>query len=126
MSPAAVRAYLDQELATLREQITRSRNGSALSVKRLERALLQAEERIKRKLDSAKDPGVTWEQTGIDYLEIDEAHAYKNLRTASNIPGVAIDGWQRASDLDIKLAWLRSSPGSRVAGGAAGPPLAQL
>jgi hypothetical protein len=71
MSPRAVRAYLDRELATLREQISRSRNGNALSVKRLERALLQAEERIKRKLDSAKDPGVTWEQTGIDYLEID-------------------------------------------------------
>ena len=44
------------------------------------------------KLDSAKDPGITFEATGIDYLFVDEAHGYKNLRTPSNIPDAAIDG----------------------------------
>jgi hypothetical protein len=61
-------------------------------VKRLQRAKLQAEERLKKLLDSVKDPGVTFEQTGIDYLFRDEGHRDKNLRTASNIPGVGIDG----------------------------------
>jgi len=42
-----------------------------MSVKRLQGALLRAEERIKKKLDSAKDPGITFEATGIDYLFID-------------------------------------------------------
>ena len=37
---------------------------------------------------ATEDPGITFEQTGIDYLCVDEAHGYKNLRTVSNIPGV--------------------------------------
>ena len=56
-----------------------------MTVKRLEKALLRAEERLHAKLDSAKDPGITFEATGIDYLCVDEAHGYKNLRTPSNI-----------------------------------------
>jgi len=38
---------------------------------------------------------------------VDEAHGYKNLRTPSNIPDAAIDGSMRASDLDMKISYLR-------------------
>ena len=76
----------------MRDFIQTSKEGDGLTVKRLEAALLRAEERLKAKLDSAKDPGVTFEATGIDYLFVDEAHGYKNLRTPSNIPDAAIDG----------------------------------
>ena len=44
-------------------------------------ALLRAEERLKAKLDSVKDPGKTFEATGVDYLAIDGAHGHKNLST---------------------------------------------
>ena len=30
---------------------------------------------------SHKDPGLSFEQSGIDYIVLDEAHDYKNLRT---------------------------------------------
>jgi N12 class adenine-specific DNA methylase len=46
---------------------------------------------------------------------VDEAHGYKNLRLASNIPGVAVDGSNRATDLDLKMSYLRGRHGRRVA-----------
>ena len=87
--------------------------------------LLAAEERLKAKIDAAaKDPGVTFENTGIDYICIDEAHLFKNLRTLSSIPGAAIDGSMRASDLDMKLSWLREHHGRRVTTLATATPIA--
>jgi hypothetical protein len=87
-------------------------------------ALLRAGERLKAKLDSAKDPGITFEATGIDYLCVDEAHGYKNLRTASNIADAAIDGSMRASDLDMKTGYLRRRNGARVVTFATATPIA--
>jgi N12 class adenine-specific DNA methylase/SAM-dependent methyltransferase len=124
MSPAAQRAYLEGEVAALVEMIQRAKeNDARFSLKRLERMKLQAEERLKEKLDGAKDPGISFEQIGIDYLFVDEAHAYKNLRTTSNIPGMAVDGSQRASDLHMKLEYLRERH-PRVATLATATPIA--
>ena len=116
--------YMKTELDRMREFITASKEGDGLTVKRLEGALLRAEERLKKKLDSARDPGITFQATGIDYLLVDEAHAYKNLRTPSNIPDAAIDGSGRASDLDMKISYLRSRNGARVVTFATATPIA--
>jgi N12 class adenine-specific DNA methylase len=124
LSPAAQQAYLDRELDVLRTQLERSRSGGGLTVKRLEGALQRAEERIKKLTDSVRDPGITFEQTGIDYLFVDEAHGYKNLRLVSNIPGVGIEGSQRASDLDMKIAHLQERHGARVVTFATATPIA--
>ena len=124
MSAAAQQAYLNRELERMREQIQRSREGDGLTVKRLEAALLRAEERLKAKLDAARDPGITFEATGIDYLFVDEAHGYKNLQTPSNIPDAAIDGSMRASDLDMKISYLRERNGRRVVTFATATPIA--
>ena len=56
--------------------------------------------------------------------ELDEAHDYKNLQTISNIRDAAIDGSQRASDLHMKLEWLRDRHGDRVATMATATPIA--
>jgi N12 class adenine-specific DNA methylase/SAM-dependent methyltransferase len=124
MSAEAQRAYLDVELDRMRDFIQASREGDGLTVKRLEGALLRAEERLKAKLDSVKDPGITFEATGIDYLFVDEAHGYKNLRTPSNIPDAAIDGSMRAADLDMKISYLRRRNGARVVTFATATPIA--
>ncbi len=124
LAPATQQAYLDSQLEELRTQLGNSRSGSGLTVKRLEAALARAEEGLTRLTDSDRDPGVTFEQTGVDYLIVDEAHGYKNLRTPSNIAGVAVDGSQRASDLDMKLGYLRGRHGNRVATFATATPIA--
>jgi N12 class adenine-specific DNA methylase len=71
MSAEAQQAYLDRELNELRAWIAEARNGEGLSVKRLEATLLRAEERLRGKLDRARDPGITFEATGVDYLAVD-------------------------------------------------------
>jgi N12 class adenine-specific DNA methylase/SAM-dependent methyltransferase len=124
LSAREQQAYLDRELSQIREWIETAKAGERLTVKRLEGALLRAEERLKAKLDSAKDPGVTFESTGIDYLCVDEAHGYKNLRTSSNISDAAIDGSMRASDLDMKIDYLRRRNGRRVVTFATATPIA--
>ncbi len=126
LSAAEQQAYLDRELDQMRTWLANARkeDGKGLTVKRLEGALLRAEERLKAKLDSAKDPGITFEATGIDYLCIDEAHGFKNLHTLSNIPDAAIDGSMRASDLDMKIGYLRRRNGARVVTFATATPIA--
>jgi N12 class adenine-specific DNA methylase/predicted ABC-type ATPase len=94
------------------------------TVKELEGLVEKAEERIKEQLGSVdRDPGLTFESTGIDYLFVDEAHTYKNLRTASAIQGMGIPGSQIATDLNMKLHHLRSRY-DRVATLATATPIA--
>src|SRR6185437_15282355 len=47
-----------------------------------------------------------------------------NLQTVSNIPEAAIDGSMRASDLDMKISYLRHRNGSRVVTFATATPIA--
>ena len=124
LSAAEQQQYMDRELAQFRRWIAEAKKANSPSVKKLEGMLLRAQERIKAKLDSARDPGITFEATGIDYLCIDEAHGYKNLRTPSNIRDAAIDGSQRASDLDMKIDYLRRRNGRRVVTFATATPIA--
>lgn len=125
MSPEAQRAYMKKEVEQFRTFLERAQDSETkFTVKRMESALARAEERMKRKLDTTKDAGITFEQTGIDYLVVDEAHGYKNLRTVSNIPGAAIEGSARASDMDMKLDYLRGRHGGRCATFATATPIA--
>ena len=126
LSADAIQAYMDREVKQIRDWLEAVKDSEGrLTVKRLEAMLLAAEERLKAKIAAAaKDPGVTFENTGLDYLCIDEAHLFKNLRTMSSIPGAAIDGSMRASDLDMKLQWLREHRGRRVTTLATATPIA--
>ena len=71
LSPQEQHVYLDRETGQMREWLAAARKGEGLTVKRLEATLLRTEERLRAKLDSAKDTGITFEATGIDYLCID-------------------------------------------------------
>jgi N12 class adenine-specific DNA methylase/SAM-dependent methyltransferase len=124
-SPETQAAYLHEQVAALRVQLARIQaSETGLGVKRMQKALQRAEEAVKDKLAARHDPGITFEATGLDYLVCDEAHAYKNLRTPSRIPDAAIDGSNRASDLDMKLHYLRGRHGDRVGTFATATPIA--
>ncbi|MFJ4230029.1 helicase-related protein, partial [Paenarthrobacter nicotinovorans] len=131
LSPEAEAAYLSTEVAQARAELEAVKNngqdnGQANSsiVKRLEKAVMSREERLKAKLDTPADPGISFEETGIDYLVVDELHDYKNLETPSNIPGAAITGSNRATDLHMKTEFLREREGRRVITGATATPIA--
>ncbi|MCZ7538125.1 MAG: DEAD/DEAH box helicase family protein [Acidimicrobiia bacterium] len=117
--------YLGEEIATARTALDGSKDGKGLSVKKLERRIAQMEETYRRLLsEHTEDDGVRFEETGIDYLFVDEAHAYKNRRVDSSIDGVANTGSQRAQDLDSKLWALRRMHGPRVVTFATATPVA--
>ncbi|MGA2162919.1 MAG: helicase-related protein, partial [Solirubrobacteraceae bacterium] len=118
-------AYLERQLAEIRnaldEQLAR---GAHLTIKRLEKKVWRAEAAMEKRLDGAVDPGVTFEQTGIGYLFVDEAHGYKNLATVSNIPGAGIIGSKRAEDLYMKVEHLRRTDNEHIATFATATPIA--
>lgn len=116
--------YMQREVDQLRSALDKLKEEGGLSVKRVEKKVQQAEERYKKSLAITRDPGISFEDTGIDYLIVDEAHMYKNLATVSNIQDAAIEGSQQASDLHMKLEYLRDRHGDRVATVATATPLA--
>ncbi|MDA3146506.1 helicase [Leucobacter sp. UCMA 4100] len=95
------------------------------SVKTIERQLATQEEKLSKMLDIDHDEGISWEETGIDYLCIDEAHYFKNLAVNSSIDDLnRAQGAQRAQDLDMKLWYHRDHlKQSRVATLATATPL---
>ncbi|MET9528243.1 UvrD-helicase domain-containing protein [Streptomyces coeruleorubidus] len=128
MTPQTQQAYMDEELALLRSQIEKikERDGDDPSLKQMEQTLANQEEKLKERLDTLKDQrGIFFENTGIDYLFVDEAHEYKNLRTVSNLPGAAISGSGQATQLHMALGYLREhNESGRVATLATGTPIA--
>ena len=75
-------------------------------------------------LDSERDIGVTFEQTGIDYVMVDEAHLYKNLEMVARSEGFNTSGSKRADDLLMKLNYLRDrNPDGRCGSLFTGTPI---
>ncbi|MDG4793115.1 SNF2-related protein [Micromonospora sp. WMMD1082] len=110
MSPEYQRTYLKSKIEKLERRLELAKGARQKRlVKQLEGAIGRAEERIKKKLNTKKDPGLTFEMMGVDYLFVDEGHLFKNLERPSRIPGMGIPGSNRSTDLDMKLRWLRET-----------------
>ncbi|MFF9070496.1 SNF2-related protein [Streptomyces sp. NPDC014891] len=126
--PDTQRAYLDREMRSLREQLDAAAEAGMArnTVKQIEESLANAEAKLQQQIDSMDDEiGVFLEDTGIDYVFLDEAHEFKNLRTVSAIPGAAIQGSAKATKLHMVLDHLRATNESeRVATLATGTPIA--
>jgi len=116
--------YIKGQVAQVRSVLDDAKAGQAMSVKRIQRKLLKLEEKLKNRLDVSRDEGVCFEDSGIDYVIVDELHLYKNLATESHIQDAAIDGSARAADLHMKLEYLRSTGRTRVVTGATATPIA--
>ncbi|WP_324590530.1 helicase-related protein [Citricoccus sp.] len=104
IDPAKRAEWLAEQLTELDELVKDAEAG--MSVKRVE----AAKKRVQAAYEKATritDPGITFEETGIDYLFVDEAHHYKNLQRTSDLGELACQGSNRATDLDFKLRALR-------------------
>ncbi|MBM9839665.1 DEAD/DEAH box helicase family protein [Rhodococcus hoagii] len=110
VSPDTQIAYIEKEKMALAEALLGAKeSGSGHTVKEIEKALASKEEQLQRLIKAkGKDAGITFEQTGCDFAFVDEAHMYKNLARPSNSSDLSvIDGAQRATDMDMKIAFLR-------------------
>lgn len=125
LQPAHEADFLDRQLEETRAAIQRAKErGSSAGLRRAEKQLARREETLKAKRDIPRDPGISWEETGIDYLIVDELHEYKNLETISEITDARIGGSKRAMDLLAKVEHLRATHGDRVLTGATATPIA--
>ncbi len=86
------------------------------AVKNLERIKKTKQAQLKKLMDdSKKDNVLTFENLGVDFLYIDEAHYYKNLfmfTKMNNVAGISNAASQRASDLKLKCEYLQELHGS--------------
>ncbi|MDG9728371.1 DEAD/DEAH box helicase family protein [Streptomyces sp. DH41] len=128
LRPDTQRNYLDHEMQSLRDQLDVAAQAGMHrnTVKQIEESLANAEAKLQQQIESmGDDNGVYLEDTGVDYVFLDEAHEYKNLRTVSAIPGAAIQGSAKATKLHMVLDYLRTTNESdRVATLATGTPIA--
>lgn len=109
VDPVKTRAWLEEEISGLRAELEAKKASgekSRVTVKSIEAAIKKLEVRHEA-ITSNKDAGLTFEDTGCDYLFVDEAHGFKNLRRTSDFQELAHTGSNRASDLDYKLRSLR-------------------
>lgn len=90
--------------------------GKRVSVRRLEQLKKQKEKEIKELTDSTKfDDLINFEDLGVDYLFIDEAHNYKNkffFTKMTNVAGLnQSSNAKKASYLDFKIDYINELHG---------------
>jgi len=106
VSPQRQRAHLE----TAREALEAAKTQAGdTGTKQIELAIKDQDKRLATLTEQAgKDTGLVFEDTGADYLLIDEAHYWKNRGRASAVRELACTpGSQQAEDLAMKLDVLR-------------------
>lgn len=108
VDPATEAEYLGDVLARYRSSLYAEHSRSqSRSVKRVAKMVESMEQRQRALLDHRTDAGVTFEQLGVDFLLVDESHYFKRLSTPCMTDGFNLEGSKRATDLAMKLRWLR-------------------
>ncbi|MGN2638506.1 hypothetical protein ACTD5D_20480 [Nocardia takedensis] len=111
VKPARRARYINEQLATVDAKLEEADSGDDVpnrSVKDLVRAKKQLATRLEKLTEGAKDTGLTLEDSGMDYLLIDEFHRYKNKGRFSPVPEASLSpGSGRAENIAIALALLR-------------------
>ena len=110
---------LNDEIASVEETILYTWQEQGMprgAVKNLERIKKTKQAQLKKLMDDKnKDNVLTFENLGVDYLYVDEAHYYKNLflyTKMNNVAGISNAASQRASDLKLKCEYLQEIHGS--------------
>lgn len=103
---------LREEINVITEAIDRQKqsNGDSWSFKDMKRMEKRLRERMTNLINSKdKDELLTFEELGVDFLFVDEAHYYKNLfnyTKLSNVAGVNNSNSQRAMDMYMKVQYI--------------------
>ncbi|HPQ81566.1 MAG TPA: lactate dehydrogenase, partial [bacterium] len=115
MDPDYSAAYIQEQIEEL-ESILQGSRGDRLKRKQIERAKKRLQQRLDKLLAAKnKDKGVTFEESGIDMLFVDEAQEFRKLDFVTEmgqIKGIDSQGSARAHDLFMKTRYLEDlSPG---------------
>lgn len=122
--PETMEAVTKDLLTQLEEAIKDSTD--RISRSRLEQRLEQAKRRAEARFSKAKDQAVFFEDMGVDFLYVDEAHGFRKLDFVTNrdrVKGIDPSGSEMALDLYSKLEWLRKEHPGRSHVLASGTPV---
>lgn len=103
--------YINNELNLAREVLENSDSESKYTVKRIEKKIEGLEKRLENLQKTDTDTFINFEELGIDFLFVDEAHNYKNLAPYTqleNVKGVSDTRSQKALDLMMKVEYLHN------------------
>ena len=105
------REFIGEQIAEL-EDMMADADDDRTKTKQLERQKKRLEQRLERILNNAsKDKGVSFEESGIDQLFVDEAHQFRKLDFVTNqtsISGIDPNGSLMAFDLYVKTRYLET------------------
>ena len=105
-------AMLENQIADVTEGIMEAQEncGKNYTVKQLEKTKKSLETRLEKLNNTEKkDNVVTFEETGVDRLFVDEAHSYKNAflyTKMHNVAGIAQNEAQKSADMFNKCQYL--------------------
>ena len=115
------------ELSRVMSAEAKTEGKNSPTVKSLEKSKKRLEGRLANLMaEERKDDGTSFEESGIDYLYVDEAHKFKNLSFITRlqrIKGLAQGDSQRAEDLFLKIRYLEQNRPGRSATFATGTPV---
>ena len=124
MSADFLGEWIEEQLDELRDILAQFENGDRISRSRIEQQI----EALQQRLEAAKskDAVFTFEEMGVDFLFVDEAHIYRKLdiaTTMGGIKGITPKGSGRALDLFVKTRYLQTVNPDRNLVLASGTPL---
>jgi N12 class adenine-specific DNA methylase len=108
VSAERIAAFLKDEEIALEIAIedAQSSGEDDRTIKQIEAELENTKERRKEQVARiGQDRGLCYEDTGIDYLVLDEARGYRKSPVISSLPGMADPGSARSLDLLLKLGY---------------------
>lgn len=95
-------------------------------VKQIQRQIENLEQKLGQRMSSAgKDANVRFDELGVDFLYVDEAHEFRKLdfATSRQVKGLSSQGSARAFDLFMKSRWLEEKHPGRSLVMASGTPV---
>ena len=119
-------SQIDEIIAAEEEQKA-NRGANKSTTMQMEKRRKSLATKLEKLADAERDTdNITFEETGIDYIFVDEAQAYKNLAYTSNLSNVADmgkpDGNQITFDMKMKTDFVRNSQdGKGIVFGTATP-----
>lgn len=118
LRPEIERDWIEQQKSDLRWALMSESDGRSRGAKAIARAVRSLDAKISKLRSGKNDPdAIYFDQLGVDYLMVDEAHLFRRLDTGSTSRdnGMGSGSSKRATDLLMKIETLAGSkPGAPV------------
>ncbi|MFD7993785.1 UvrD-helicase domain-containing protein [Streptomyces mexicanus] len=102
--------------------VSEGRPVSKDTIKKLQGDLKRHTQRAEKNLVKQTTTGISWEQTGIDFIAVDEVQDFANGEVGANNSELSLPVSAQAKDLKVKLRSMFKAYGRKVGLGATGTP----